>query len=250
MSFSQKVVFITGASSGIGAAIAIEFAKEGANVIIVGRNEVKMKNISEKCETYGKKPLVIKADISKNKEVIAAVKKTIETFGKLDVLVNNAGILKCINILDKGVLECYDELMGTNLRAVVHLTTLAAPYLIKTKGNIVNISSVSGSCITHTSFGLYSVTKAGLNHFTRAAALELAPYGVRVNAISPGPVDTDILENTGPSIYLDDIKINTPLGRSSKSVEIADLVLFLSSEKAKACTGCNYVSDNGFLLTK
>ncbi|CAG5049601.1 unnamed protein product [Parnassius apollo] len=142
MSFTGKVVFISGARSGIGAAAAIEFAKQDADVVIIGRNEAKMNNVYKQCETHGKKPLVIKADISKDKEAKAAINKTIDKFGKLDILVNNAGIMRLGSILYGNLLESHDEVMSTNLRVVMHLTTLAAPHLIKTKGNIINISSI------------------------------------------------------------------------------------------------------------
>ncbi|XP_068623372.1 3-oxoacyl-[acyl-carrier-protein] reductase FabG-like [Battus philenor] len=248
MSFKDKVVFVSGASSGIGAATAIEFSKEGADVVIVARNESKMNKVASECEAYGKKPLVIKADLSIEKEAEGAIDKTIETFGKLDILVNNAGILRYGCLLDGQILKAYDELMAINLRAAIHLTLLATPYLIKTKGNVVNISSVDGSSVVTPILVPYSLTKAALDHFTRGAALELAPHGVRVNAISPGPVYTDIYENGGSVHPIDNTNIKTPLGTISDPVEIADLILFLSSEKAKAITGSNYITDNGYLL--
>ncbi|CAH2051689.1 unnamed protein product, partial [Iphiclides podalirius] len=249
MSFKDKVVLVTGASSGIGAAAAIEFSKEGAYVVIVARNEAKMAKVAAECEAHGKRPLVIKADVSKDEEAKAAVEKTIERFGRLDVLVNNAGILRYGCLLDERILEAFDQLVATNLRAAVHLTSLAVPHLIKTKGSVVNISSVDGSSMVPPLLVPYSVTKAALDHFTRGAALELAPHGVRVNAISPGPVYTDIYENAGPVHPMDNSNIKTPLGTISQPVEIADLILFLSSEKAKAITGSNFTSDNGYVLS-
>lgn len=249
MSFKEKVVFITGASSGIGAATAVAFAKEGANVVIVARNEAKMGKVAEECEQFGKRPLVVKADVSKDEEAKAAVDKTIVMFGRLDIVVNNAGILRYGCLLDGRITEALDELIATNLRAAIHLTSLAAPHLIQTKGSVVNISSVDGSSVVPPLLVPYSVTKAGLDHFTRGAALELAPHGVRVNAISPGPVYTDIYDNSGPVHPLDNSNIKTALGTISEPVEIADLILFLSSDKAKAITGSNFLSDNGYVLS-
>ncbi|CAG5049599.1 unnamed protein product [Parnassius apollo] len=249
MSFTGKVVFISGASSGIGAAAAIEFAKQDADVVIIGRNEAKMNNVYKQCEAHGKKPLVIKADISKDKEAKAAINKTIDKFGKLDILVNNAGIMRLGSILNGNLLESYDEVMSTNLRAVMHLTALAAPHLIKTKGNIINISSIAGEIFPIVpEFMSYSVSKAALNHFTRCSASELAGYGVRVNSISPGPVKTDFAENSGITDLITKANFKTPLGRVSDAVEIADLILYLSSDKAKGITGSNYVTDNGCLI--
>ncbi|MBH0219563.1 SDR family NAD(P)-dependent oxidoreductase, partial [Listeria monocytogenes] len=181
-----------GASSGIGAATAIKFAEEGAKVALVGRNQEKLNNVAKKCGN----PLIIAADVSKDEDAKRVIEETLRYFGGIDVLVNNAGIVSRTNIQDNGVIPVYDRIMSTNLRAVVVLTHLAAPHIVKTKGNIVNISSVAGYRIFQESFA-YCTSKAGLDHFTRAVALELAPHGVRVNVINPGPVKTDIIENMG-----------------------------------------------------
>ncbi|KPI93179.1 PREDICTED: uncharacterized oxidoreductase MexAM1_META1p0182-like [Papilio xuthus] len=248
MAFADKVVFISGASSGIGAATAIEFAKEGANVVINGRNETKLKNIYQKCEEYGKKTLIVKADISKDEEAKRAIEETIKQFGRLDVLVNNAGFSKSGTILDGNLMSSYDAVIATNLRAAMHLTALSAPHLIKTKGNIINVSSVLGSLMPISPIlTSYCVSKAGLDHFTRCAASELSEFGVRVNIVSPGPVVTDFQENSG-LVGFTDQSVLTALKRVSGSEEIADLILFLASDKAKGITGSNYVCDNGFLL--
>ncbi|XP_013191441.2 3-oxoacyl-[acyl-carrier-protein] reductase FabG-like [Amyelois transitella] len=249
MSFNNKVVLVTGASSGIGAATAVLFAKEGADVVIVARNEVKLKEVEEDCTKVGKKPLVIKADVCKDDDVKRIINDTIEKFNKLDVLINNAGITRFGRILDGKITESFDELINTNLRAVVKLTTLAAPFLIKTKGNIVNVSSIAGITINTINMGGYCTTKAALSHFSRVSALELAPHGVRVNIVSPGPVYSDILENAGITTKVEDVAGKTALNnRVSEPEEIADLILFLASEKAKGITGSDYVSDNGYLL--
>ncbi|KPI93178.1 3-oxoacyl-[acyl-carrier-protein] reductase FabG [Papilio xuthus] len=251
MAFVGKVVFISGASSGIGAATAVEFAKEGANVVINGRNETKLKNIYQQCEEYSKKTLIVKADISKDEEAKAAIEETIKQFGQLDVLVNNAGFSKSGSILDGNLLSSYDSVMATNVRGAVHLTQLATPHLIKSKGNIINVSSVAGSsCPILPQMISYCVSKAALDHFTRCAALELSGLGVRVNAVSPGPVETDFRQNSGLGEGNRNLRANyTPLKRVSDSIEIADLILFsLASDKAKGITGSNYVSDNGYLI--
>ncbi|KAM3955387.1 LOW QUALITY PROTEIN: putative oxidoreductase SERP2049 [Aphomia sociella] len=192
MSFVGKVVLITGASSGIGAVTAVRFTKEGADVAIVGRNEAKLNKVVEECKTYGKLPLVIKADVTIDENAERIINDTIEIYGKIDILINNIGLTRYGTILDKKILEAYDKIMEVNVRAIVHLTTLAAPYLVKTKGNIVNVSSVSGFFVRVPRSNAYSLSKAAVNHFTKGAALEL---GVRVNAVSPGPVRTDLLEN-------------------------------------------------------
>ncbi|XP_072934673.1 3-oxoacyl-[acyl-carrier-protein] reductase FabG-like [Epargyreus clarus] len=251
MSFTGKVVVVVGASSGIGAATAILFSKESANVVMVGRNEAKLNDVVNQCKKY-KTPLVIKADITKDNEARSTIATAVEKFKRLDVLVNNAGIVREGTVLDGTILQAYDDVMNTNLRALVHLTSLAAPHLIKTKGSIVNISSVAASSTpTVMSMNAYYVSKAGLNHFTRCAALELAPHGVRVNSISPGPVKTDIVSNSGnASFTLNDLMESTAFKKLLEPEEIADMILFLSSDKARSITGSDYVIDNGYLLVK
>ncbi|XP_073949553.1 3-oxoacyl-[acyl-carrier-protein] reductase FabG-like [Choristoneura fumiferana] len=253
MSFSGKVVLVTGASSGIGAATAILFAKEGARVTIVGRNENKLSNVAQQCAAHGAAPLVIRADVANEEEAKTIVKKTVDHFGQLDILVNNAGIAKLAPVTDPNILQTYDLVMKTNLRSVVQLTNLAAPHLVATKGNIVNVSSVASYRVA-ANFMSYSVSKIGIDHFTRCAALELAASGVRVNSVNPGPVRTDIGENSGIAqpgqgdAMWDQWKSRTALNRVGESEEIADLIAFLASDKARSITGSIYVSDNGTLL--
>ncbi|XP_013167915.1 PREDICTED: 17-beta-hydroxysteroid dehydrogenase 14-like [Papilio xuthus] len=250
MSFNNKVVIVTGSSSGIGAAAAIAFAKEGANVVIVGRNEEKMKNVSKKCESFGKKPLVIKADVSNDVDAKRMIDETINKFAKLDILINNAGIAEQDEITSDSFMISFDRVMNINLRAAVYITHLAAPHLIKTKGNIINISSIAGSTNAgSTALTAYCTSKAALNHFSRGVALKLSGHGVRVNIISPGPVRTDILDNLSiPNFNWDTFKETTPLKRYSEPEEIADLILFLASDRARGITGSEFVSDNGILV--
>ncbi|XP_068623736.1 3-oxoacyl-[acyl-carrier-protein] reductase FabG-like [Battus philenor] len=248
MSFLNKVVIVTGSSSGIGAATAIEFSKEGAHVVLVGRNKEKLKNIRNQCVNVGKEPLVLVADFTKEDEAKSVIDKTITTYGKLDVLVNNAGTTREVDILNKNFMEAYDLVININLRAAVYLTHLAMPHLIDTKGNIVNISSSYAKIHVAKSIS-YCTSKAGLNHFTRCIAARLAPLNVRVNIVSPGPVRTDILENSGMTNYTwDMVGETTPLKRVSEPEEIAETVLFLASEKAKSITGADYAVDNGTTL--
>ncbi|KOB68460.1 Uncharacterized protein OBRU01_18342 [Operophtera brumata] len=253
MSLVNKVAVVTGASSGIGAAIAIKLAGEGVRVAIVGRNEKKLKAISETCEKRGFKPLVIVADVTKDEDAKKIISETLNFFGKLDILVNNAGIANSASILDAKAMEVYDKVVSTNLRSTVHFTHLAAKYLIETKGNIVNISSIAASTVlSKTSFS-YCTSKAGVDHFTRCIALELAASGVRVNAINPGPVKTDIIENTGVNDAVSKhiwevLRKATVLGRIADAEEIADLVAFLASDKARSITGSTITTDNGSSL--
>lgn len=252
MSLKNKVALITGGSSGIGAATAILFAKEGAYVAVVARNEEKLKNVKSEIDKVGAKPLIIIADLSVDIETKAVVSKTIDTFGKLDILVNNAGVIRYASVLNENLLQVYDEVISINLRAVVLLTNLAVPYLIKTRGNIVNISSAAGTIVLADKhlkgFASYCTSKAGMDHFSRYAAIELAEKGVRVNIISPGPVETDILKNAGGSSEWDLMAEKTALKILTKPEEVADLVLYLASDKGRSVTGSNYTIDAGLRM--
>lgn len=255
MSFKDKVVIVTGASSGIGAATAIKFAAEKAKVVIVARTEAKLKEVSEKCQKHGPKPLMIIADVTKENDVRNIVSTTTSQCGKIDILVNNAGIGGSVAIWDEKAMEVFDRLMTTNLRSAVLLTHLAAPYLIKTQGNIVNISSVAGVDTIRPSNFSYCTSKAAMDHFTRCVALDFAPKGVRVNVVNPGPVITDFIGNLGVEKaqydqFYERMARVTALGRVSEAEEIADLVMFLACDKAKAITGTSVVSDNGMLLQR
>ncbi|PZC82089.1 hypothetical protein B5X24_HaOG211179 [Helicoverpa armigera] len=246
MSFQDKVVIVTGSSSGIGAAIAIKFAEEGAKVAIVGRNQEKLNNVAKQCG----KPLVLVADVTKDEDNKRIVDETVRVFGKLDILVNNAGVAHSGSIQAEDAMATFNKVMTTNLRSAVYLTHLAAPHLVKTKGNIVNISSVVAFRVITKEMFAYCTSKAALDHFSRAVALELASSGVRVNIVNPGPVHTDAFVNLGASkeqeaAILKQLGDAMPLKRVSVPEEIADLVLFLASEKAKAITGSNFVTDNG-----
>ncbi|XP_004529534.1 uncharacterized protein LOC101450974 [Ceratitis capitata] len=248
MTFAGKVVIVTGASSGIGAATAEYFAKLDAKVVLVGRNEENLKATETACRTANDKAelLVVKADITVDAERI--INKTIEKFGQLDVLVNNAGILAGGNILDIDV-EQFDRIMNTNLRAVFILTKLAAPHLIRTQGNIVNVSSLAGTrCFPNSSS--YCVSKAGLDQFTKCMALDLASKKVRVNSVNPGLIITDIHRRGGMSeeqyaTHLEHAKETHALGRVGKPNEVAESIAFLASEAASFITGAILPIDGG-----
>ncbi|XP_026727348.1 uncharacterized protein LOC113493533 [Trichoplusia ni] len=249
MNFNNKVVLVTGGSSGIGAAIAIKFSAAGAKVAIVGRNETKLKAVVEKCNN----PLVIIADMTKENDVKRIALETIAHFGRLDILVNNAGVASTESIKDANALESYNAVMATNVHSVVQLTHYLVPHIIATKGNIINISSVAAMMVSALVGFAYTTSKAALDHFTRSIASELASSGVRVNSVNPGPVKTDIDAKLGiakeeSDAFWENAGKSTPLKRVSDSEEIADLVLFLASDSARGITGSTFVSDNGLLV--
>lgn len=173
MSFADKVVIVTGASSGIGAGAAIHLSKLGAKVVITGRNEENLKETAAKCQG---EILSIVADVNSELDRVKIIDETVKKFGKIDVLVNNAGLGEAGNILTT-TMEQYDKVMNTNVRSVFHLTQLATPHLIKTKGNIVNISSVAGPR-QFPNILAYCMSKAAIDQFTKCVALELVSSNI------------------------------------------------------------------------
>lgn len=250
MDFQNKVVLITGSSAGIGAGTAELFAKLGATLVLTGRNEVNLKKVAEKCTVAGApKPLTIVADVSVDDDVKRIIDTTIKTFKKLDVLVNNAGHLEIGSIEFEHVLQQYDTVMAANIRSVVHLTHLAAPYLISSKGAIVNVSSINGMRAFPDAIA-YNVSKAAMDHFTKCVALELAPKGVRVNSVNPGVIITEVHKRSGMSDetyerFLENSRQAHALGRVGEVKEVADAIAFLASDKSSFITGLLLPIDGG-----
>ncbi|XP_068624506.1 3-oxoacyl-[acyl-carrier-protein] reductase FabG-like [Battus philenor] len=251
MDFDNKVVLITGAASGIGAATAKAFAKLSAKLCLIDINEEELDNV---VGAINRNDYVMKfaADLTIDDNIRHAVDSTIERFGRLDVLVNCAGIFIPTSFEDTDLMTRFDKIFSINLRAIVALVHQATPALIKTKGSIVNISSVLSS-IAQKNYLAYSVCKSGLAHFTKCAAIELLDKGVRVNCISPGTVDTNIYQNSEMSD--DEVKTHTQklikhigMERMIKPEEVAELIIYLSSDKAACITGSDYVIDGGLLL--
>jgi NAD(P)-dependent dehydrogenase (short-subunit alcohol dehydrogenase family) len=251
-SFADKAVLVTGATSGIGRAVTRKFAETTANVVAIGRNGKALDEIKNEIEEAGGTALVVAADVTKADDIQVAVDMTIGEFGRLDVLVNAAGHISS-GTIENTSLPAWDAMMNVNLRAVFHLMQLCTPHLIKTKGNVVNVSSVTG-LRSFPGVLAYCVSKAGVDQLTRCAALELAPKGVRVNAVNPGVVVTEIHKRGGMTDqayqdFLEHSKTTHPLGRVGSAAEVADLVLYLASEKAAWITGATYSIDGGRALT-
>lgn len=252
MDFTDKVIVITGASSGIGAATAIHLSKLSAKLVLAARNQNNLRRIALYCEkAKGIQPLTIVADVTEELDNERIVRETVEHFGKLDVLINNAGVVGMGGIKNCSM-ETYDSVMSTNIRSVFHLTKVAIPHLIESKGCVVNISSIAGSKPNASALA-YNISKAALDHFTKCVALELAPDGVRVNAVSPGFVKTNLLKNIGLTedqleMFVKNVVGNMPLKKPVESDEVAGLIAFLASDSAKSITGTNYVIDGGSML--
>ena len=251
-SFADKVVLVTGATSGIGHAVAVKFAAASARVVALGRDQAALREVESAVKNLGGEPLTMTVDVTNTEQSQRAIDETINRFGRLAVLVNAAGHISTGSI-ENTSLAAWDAMMNVNLRAVFQLMQMAAPHLIKTKGNIINVSSVTG-LRSFPGVLAYCVSKAGLDQLTRCAALELAPSGVRVNAVNPGVVVTEIHKRGGMSEadyekFLEHSKTTHPLGRVGDPGEIAELVFFLASEKASWITGATYSIDGGRALT-
>jgi len=249
-SFAEKCVLVTGATSGIGQAVAHSFLRTGARVAAVGRNQTALDELF--VDKQNGEVLRVRADVTDNEQLRRAVDSVVVKFGRLDVLVNAAGHISSGTIEDTA-LPAWDAMMNVNLRAPFYLMQLCAPHLIRTKGNVVNISSVTG-LRSFPGVLAYCVSKAGLDQLTRCAALELAGKGVRVNAVNPGVVVTEIHKRGGMNEdayvkFLEHSRSTHPLGRVGDPIEIASLVLFLASEQASWITGATYSIDGGRALT-
>ena len=244
-----KRILVTGASSGIGRATAERFLADGATVTLVGRRRSALAEAAK----YGKgKAFLIEADLSNEQQTEACVAESAEKMGGLDVLVNAAGILKS-GSLEATSLELWDEMMNINVRSIFHLMRLAAPHLEHSKGNIVNVSSVTG-LRSFPGVLAYCVSKAAVDQLTRCVALELAPKGVRVNAVNPGVVVSGLHRSGGMAEdayakFLEHSKTTHPLGRVGEPGEIADLICFLASDRAGWITGATVSIDGGRALT-
>jgi NAD(P)-dependent dehydrogenase (short-subunit alcohol dehydrogenase family) len=246
----NKNVIVTGASSGIGRATAEVFLSAGANVALIGRRASELGRLAG--DSKGGKAFAVVADLSDEKQTEAGFAESVEQLGGLDVVVNAAGILKGGRI-EETTLELWDEMMNINLRSVFHLMKLSVPDLERSRGCVVNVSSVTGPR-SFPGVLAYCVSKAGLDHLTRCAALELAPKGIRVNAVNPGVVVTGLHRSGGMSeeayaAFLEHSKTTHPLGRVGTAREVAELVYFLASPRAAWITGATIGIDGGRALT-
>lgn len=249
MNFTGKVVLITGASSGIGAATAIYLSKLGAKLSLVGRNIQNLEKVSKQCESANSQiPLCIPADLTKEEDIEKIVKNTLHHYGKLDVLINNAGIIDRGSIEETSLAQ-YDTIMNTNVRSLYYLTMLTVPDLLKTKGNIVNVSSVNG-IRSFPGVLAYNVSKAAVDQFTRCVALELGSKGVRVNSVNPGVIITELQKRGGLNdeqyaAFLERSKETHALGRPGNAEEVAATIAFLASDLASNITGASLPVDGG-----
>ncbi|KAL3891901.1 hypothetical protein ACJMK2_004143 [Sinanodonta woodiana] len=246
-----KIALITGASSGIGAGTAKLFAQLGALLALTGRIKENLKKIEEECEKLSpsqSKPLLVVGDLVKEEDVKRIVDETVKHYGKLDILVNSAGIIE-FGSIEATSLEQYDRVMNANCRSMYHMTMLCVPHLVQTKGNIVNVSSVNG-IRSFPNVLAYCMSKSAVDQLTRCCALDLAPKQVRVNSVNPGVIVTEIHKRGGLNEeayqkFLERTKFTHALGRPGQVEEVASMIAFLASDDASFITGVQIPIDGG-----
>lgn len=240
--FTGKTVIITGSSTGIGEGIARRFHEEGANVVINARNAEKCAKVADSLDPA--RTLVVAGDVSKSDFANEIVAKTVERFGGLDCLVNNAGVGGG-GILHKTDDAEIDRIIDINVKGVIYLSRAAIPHLIETKGSIVNISSVSGTG-GDSMLPVYNASKGAVTNLTRGLALQLGAKGVRVNAINPSVTRSDMVDEiTGNEMAMKMVLNRMAIKRVGEPEDIAAATAFLASEDASFITGVNLPVDGG-----
>ena len=242
----DQVVVVTGAAQGIGAACAERFVRDGARVALWDVDDVRGQALATTLNAEGPRAEFIHCDVSRSAEVSVALSKTLQSFGRIDALVNNAGIFKAANFLDIGEAD-WDAVIGVNLKGAFLVGQAVAREMVKTGGGaIVNMSSVNG-VLAIPSIASYNVSKGGINQLTRVMALALADQGIRVNAVAPGTIATELARSAvlGSDEAKARILSRTPMRRLGEPEEVANVVAFLISSAASYMTGEIVVVDGG-----
>ena len=251
MRLNNKTAIVTGARRGIGRAIALALAREGANVVVSDISQEDCQKVVDEIKKLGRKGLALKCDVGSSNDVENMVKRTVAEFGRVDILVNDAGILSFKPFLELTD-EDWDKTLNVNLRGQFFCARAAAREMVKNKwGRIINIASISsGGCgIAFPLIAHYTASKGGVMALTEALALELTSQGINVNAICPGAIDTDMSKGVKESGQLARVLARIPKGRLGQPEEIASLAVFLASEESDYISGAAIVIDGGWLTT-
>ena len=245
--FAGKVALITGGNAGIGRAAAIEFAKQGAKVVVSGRREKEGNKVIAEIKVLGGEAIFVKTDVSKASDVKAMIEQTLATFGRLDFAFNNAGVEQLLTPLPEQTEETYDQIMDINVKGVWLSLKHEIPAMLKTGGGaIVNNSSIAG-LIGGAAVPIYVASKHAVNGLTKSVALEYAKQNVRVNAVAPGTIETRMFRDfaAAPEVR-QALEGATPMGRIGQPEEIASTVVWLCSDGASFTTGQIFPVDGGY----
>lgn len=246
----NKTAIVTGGAMGIGEAIVRAFVREGANVIIADMNEKVGTELQNTLTNEGAKVKFVKTNVASPEDTANCIREAVSTFGALDVLVNNAGIVEQDVLLEDESIEEWNKVITVNLTGQFLMCKAALPYLRETKGNIVNISSMSG--LTATRYcAAYCASKAGVMGMTRAIAADYAQYGIRCNAICPAACETPMMKNYFAEFTAEEVaekvkRLSGPIGRMSQPCEIAEAVVYLASPAASYVSGISMPVDGAY----
>jgi NAD(P)-dependent dehydrogenase (short-subunit alcohol dehydrogenase family) len=248
-SLANKTVLITGATSGIGQATALAFARRGANVAIIGRDIARGRRAIAACEVTGARASFIEADVTVPAQLRDAIARTCDHFGGLDVAFNNAGIQERRAPLAEQPDDVFDAVFGANVRAVFQAMKAEITAMLAGGGGaIINNASVSGVRNPNSGLALYSASKAAVVSLTRSAALEYASHRIRINAVSPGRIETPMMMASGIA-DMSAVAAGLPVRRMGKPEEVAEAVVWLASDAASFVIGHNLCVDGGFLAS-